>query len=131
QVRSSLMQTLQQHFRPEFLNRIDDIIVFHPLEQEQVMRIARIQLASLRERLADRRITLEVTDGALAQLAASGYDPVFGARPLKRAIQQQVENPLSKRIIEGDIEDGATVTLDAGSGGTPDISVRPRTAAPA
>ena len=116
-IRASVMQTLQQNFRPEFLNRIDDIIVFRPLQQDQVMEIARIQLQSLRARLAEQRINLVVTDPALQQLARSGYDPVFGARPLKRAIQQLVETPLSRKLIGGEINDGDTVTLEVSGSG--------------
>ena len=122
-VRKQVMNTLQQHFRPEFINRIDDIIVFHPLTADQVKEIAEIQLHGLRNRLAERRIDLHVADGAMQQLAQSGFDPVFGARPLKRSIQQLVETPLSKRIIAGEITDGDTVTIEAGADGELDFSV--------
>ncbi|MEX2543005.1 MAG: ATP-dependent chaperone ClpB [Trueperaceae bacterium] len=117
QIRNAVFGRLQEHFRPEFLNRVDDIIVFHALEREQVARIAEIQLDRLRERLAGRRIGLELSEVALAHLAAVGYDPVFGARPLKRAIQQQIETPLSRKIIAGEVEDGSTVRVEPGSGG--------------
>jgi len=110
-IKRTVFGLLQQHFRPEFLNRVDDTIVFHALDQAQVERIAAIQLARLHARLAERRIALEVTPDALAQLARSGFDPVFGARPLKRAIQQRIETPLSLRLIAGEVADGATVIV--------------------
>ncbi|CAN5727740.1 ATP-dependent chaperone ClpB [soil metagenome] len=116
-IKATVFGLLQAQFRPEFLNRVDDIIVFHALGQEQVERIAIIQLERLRARLAQRRIELEVTPAALAQLARVGFDPVFGARPLKRAIQGTIETPLSKRLLGGEVETGDTVVVDAGAGG--------------
>jgi ATP-dependent Clp protease ATP-binding subunit ClpB len=116
-IKRSVFGLLQAQFRPEFLNRIDDTIVFHALDAEQVERIAVIQLDRVRARLAERRIGLEVTPQALTHLARIGFDPVFGARPLKRAIQAGIETPLSKRLIAGAIEPGDTVVVDAGSGG--------------
>jgi len=110
-IKATVFGLLQQHFRPEFLNRVDDTIVFHALDQEQVARIAEIQLGRLRERLAERRIAFEITPDALADLARRGFDPVFGARPLKRAIQQSIETPLSLRLIGGEIVDGTTVVV--------------------
>ncbi len=110
-IKATVFGLLQQHFRPEFLNRVDDTIVFHALDQDQVARIAEIQLGRLRERLADRRIAFEITPDALADLARRGFDPVFGARPLKRAIQQSIETPLSLRLIGGEIVDGNTVVV--------------------
>ncbi len=110
-IKATVFSLLQQAFRPEFLNRIDDTIVFHALDQSQVQRIAEIQLAYLSERLAQRRIVLEVAPDALAALSRRGFDPVFGARPLKRAIQQWIETPLSQRLIAGEIEDGDTVVI--------------------
>ncbi len=110
-IKDTVFSLLQQQFRPEFLNRIDETIVFHALDQEQVERIAGIQLERLRERLAERRIGLEVVPEALAELARRGFDPVFGARPLKRAIQQLIETPLSLRLIAGEVDDGATVVV--------------------
>ena len=92
---------LKNHFRPEFLNRIDEIVVFHGLDAAQIGAIARIQLKVLKERLAKLELDLEVSEQALAELAKVGFDPVFGARPLKRAIQQRIENPLSKALLEG------------------------------
>src|SRR5262249_14728638 len=99
--------------RPEFLNRIDEIVVFHPLGREELGRIVEIQLGHLRRRLADRRITLEVTTAAKAILAREGYDPTFGARPLKRTIQRLVQDPLAPKLLEGEFSEGDTVTVDA------------------
>ena len=111
-VKNTVFNLLQSHFRPEFLNRVDDTIVFHALDRNQVGAIAEIQLGRLRERLAERHITLTLSDGAKEQLARVGYDPVFGARPLKRAIQQLIETPLSRKIIAGDVQDGDDVRLE-------------------
>jgi ATP-dependent Clp protease ATP-binding subunit ClpB len=95
------MNIVAGHFRPEFINRIDDIVVFHPLGREQLHRIAGLQVRYLRERLQAREMDLELTARALDKLAEAGFDPVFGARPLKRAIQQHVENPLAQEILAG------------------------------
>ena len=92
---------LKSHFRPEFLNRIDETVVFHGLDAQHIASIAKIQLQALRERLARMDLELNVSEPALAELAKVGFDPVFGARPLKRAIQQRIENPLSKQLLEG------------------------------
>jgi len=110
-IKGTVFSLLQQAFRPEFLNRIDDTIVFHALDQAQVERIAEIQLQHLGARLGQRRIGLEVAPDALTALARHGFDPVFGARPLKRAISQLIETPLSLRLIAGEIEDGDTVVV--------------------
>ncbi len=115
-MKSEVMERVQQHFRPEFINRIDDIIVFHPLGAEQIRAIVDIQLSSLRQRLADRDMILTLTVGARDQLGEAGFDPVYGARPLKRAIQQQVENPLAERILRGEFSPGDTVTVDGRDG---------------
>jgi ATP-dependent Clp protease ATP-binding subunit ClpB len=104
---------LPHRFRPEFLNRVDEIIVFHSLNEEHLKKIVAIQLGYLRARLADRHIMLDFTDRALAALVRSGYDPQYGARPLKRAIQKKVETPLGRMLIQGSIKDGQTVTVDA------------------
>lgn len=117
QIKQTVFGLLQQHFRPEFLNRVDDVIVFHALAQDQVQAIAEIQLSRVRERLADKKISLEFSSAAMEHLARVGYDPVFGARPLKRAIQQLIETPLSKKIIAGEIQDGDTVHVEPGSQG--------------
>jgi ATP-dependent Clp protease ATP-binding subunit ClpB len=117
QIKQTVFGLLQQHFRPEFLNRVDDVIVFHALAQDQVQAIAEIQLSRVRERLADKKISLEFSSAAMEHLARVGYDPVFGARPLKRAIQQLIETPLSKKIIAGEIQDGDTVYVEPGAQG--------------
>src|SRR3546814_2760608 len=96
------MGAVQGHFRPEFINRLDEIVVFHSLAKEQIRAIAAIQTQHLQKRLAERQIKLELSDAALALLGDAGFDPVYGARPLKRAIQQQLENPLAQRILSGD-----------------------------
>ncbi len=101
-----------QHVRPEVINRVDESVVFHPLEQNQIRGIASIQLAGLQGRLRDRELTLELSDEVLDHLAEAGFDPVYGARPLKRAIQQLVENPLAQQILNGDYVPGATVKAD-------------------
>ena len=112
QMKAAVMASVQQHFRPEFINRLDDIVVFHPLGQEQIAAIAAIQTQYLARRLAERQIKLELTDGALTLLGNIGFDPVYGARPLKRAIQQQLENPLANRILSGEFGSGDTVVVD-------------------
>jgi ATP-dependent Clp protease ATP-binding subunit ClpB len=113
QVRPMIMQELRNTLRPEFLNRIDEVVVFTPLDRAQISRIVDIQLAHLRRRLADRRIELEVTQEAKSLLGAEGYDPTFGARPLKRTIQRLVQDALALKILEGVFKDGDTVKVDA------------------
>ena len=100
-------------FRPEFLNRIDEVVEFTALTREQIGSIVELQLARLRSRLADRGLGLELTDAAKEALAEAGWDPAYGARPLKRAIQRLVENPLALRLLEGDFGEGDTVRVDA------------------
>jgi ATP-dependent Clp protease ATP-binding subunit ClpB len=100
-IKDAVWGELKNHFRPEFLNRIDETVVFHGLDAEHIASIARIQLQQLQDRLAKMELTLKVSDKALGELAKVGFDPVFGARPLKRAIQQRIENPLSKLLLEG------------------------------
>jgi len=107
---------MREVFRPEFLNRIDEIVEFQPLSREQIAEIVELQLERLRQRLAERRIELELTDAAKEALAEAGWDPAYGARPLKRAIQRQLENPLAMRLLEGDFADGDTVRVDARDG---------------
>jgi len=107
---------LRDVFRPEFLNRIDEVIEFQPLSKEQIAEIVDLQLARLRERLAERRIELELTDAAKETLAEAGWDPAYGARPLKRAIQRLLENPLALRLLEADFADGDTIRVDAEDG---------------
>jgi ATP-dependent Clp protease ATP-binding subunit ClpB len=116
-IRDEVLQALRQHFRPEFLNRIDDIVVFHALERDDVRKIVDIQLRRLEQRLADRHLTLVFNEAARDYLAHRGYDPVYGARPLKRAIQQEVETPLAQQIVAGTIGDGSVVQVDVRPGG--------------
>jgi ATP-dependent Clp protease ATP-binding subunit ClpB len=111
-MKREVLDALRRQFRPEFLNRIDEIVVFHSLSREQLKQIVEIQLERLRARLAERHITLELTDGAREYLAATGYDPQYGARPLKRAIQKELETPLGKLLLKGEINDGQTVIVD-------------------
>ena len=115
-IRDAVWIDVKQHFRPEFLNRIDEVVVFHALSQAQIEDIARIQLKSLESRLAQMDIKLEVSATAIAEIAKAGYDPVFGARPLKRAIQSQIENPLSRRILEGGFGPKSVVPVDVRDG---------------
>jgi ATP-dependent Clp protease ATP-binding subunit ClpB len=116
-LRNSLLELLKQSFRPEFLNRIDETVIFNRLEKNEINKIVDIQLTRLSHRLAERKITLKVTDAAKSLLAERGYDPMFGARPLKRTIQSDLENPLAKQVIAGAIRDGETVTADVSGGG--------------
>ncbi|MDI6812371.1 MAG: AAA family ATPase, partial [Desulfitobacteriaceae bacterium] len=106
EVRSRIQEELRQYFRPEFLNRLDEMIVFHPLRPEHIGRIIDIQLGLLRKRLAERKITLELSPQARAKLVEEGYDPVYGARPLKRVIQQRLQNPLALKLLQGEFHDG-------------------------
>ena len=115
-IKIAVMAEVKGHFRPEFVNRIDEIVVFHPLGEGQIADIARIQLKALEARLAKLEIKLVVSDAALKVVAAAGFDPVYGARPLKRAIQQQVENPLAKDILAGRFEPGVTIKVGATGG---------------
>jgi ATP-dependent Clp protease ATP-binding subunit ClpB len=110
-MKAAVMATVQQHFRPEFINRVDEIVVFHPLGRSQLRSIVDIQLSHLRKRLADRDIQMELDDGARDLLGEAGFDPVYGARPLKRAIQNQVENPLAQRILRGEFGPGTKVRV--------------------
>jgi ATP-dependent Clp protease ATP-binding subunit ClpB len=103
---------MRETFRPEFLNRIDEIVEFEPLTRDQIGEIVELQLARLRARLAERGLSLELTDAAKEHLAEAGWDPTYGARPLKRAIQRMVENPLALRLLEGEFEEGDTVRVD-------------------
>ena len=113
EIEAAVKDMLKQFFRPEFLNRIDETIVFHPLGKEQLTKIVDVQLGSLTKRLSGRRIGVRVTDAAKRLLADEGYDPQFGARPLKRVIQQRIENPLASRILRGEFGDGDTIEIDA------------------
>jgi len=111
--REEILEDVRGAFRPEFVNRIDEIVVFDPLSREHIRRIVDIQLRHLAERLAARKLTLELTDAARDLLASEGYDAAFGARPLKRLIQRELQDPLAMRLLAGEIHDGDTVTVDA------------------
>ena len=112
QMKSAVMEIVGQHFRPEFINRVDDVVVFHPLLREQIHAIAKIQLQHLHERLAERDMALEVSDAALDLIAEAGFDPVYGARPLKRVIQQQLENSLAQDLLSGKFKAGDVINVD-------------------
>jgi ATP-dependent Clp protease ATP-binding subunit ClpB len=112
------MEALRQTFRPEFLNRIDDVVSFHALGLSDIEKIVDIQLADVRERLARDRIRLELTESAVGLLALDGLDPVYGARPLKRLIQRQVVDRVAELIIAGELHEGQTVQVDVGDDGT-------------
>ena len=117
QMKAEVLEIVGQHFRPEFINRVDDIVVFHPLSRENIRAIVDIQIAHLAKRLGERDIGLDLSDAASDRIANTGFDPVYGARPLKRAIQQQLENPLAQRILAGDFGPGTTIRVDAGKDG--------------
>jgi ATP-dependent Clp protease ATP-binding subunit ClpB len=123
-VREQVMSVVRAHFRPEFLNRLDDIVLFHRLKREQMGAIVDIQLRRLQKLLDDRKITLDLDDAARSWLAVKGYDPAYGARPLKRVIQREVQDPLAERILAGDIPDGASVKI---TGGTDKLIFLPET----
>jgi len=116
QMKASVMGVVQAHFRPEFINRLDEIVVFRSLDKAQIRQIARIQIDYLAKRLTERQLALKLSDKALDLLGNVGFDPVYGARPLKRAIQQQLENPLAREILEGKFRSGDTVSVDAQGG---------------
>jgi ATP-dependent Clp protease ATP-binding subunit ClpB len=111
-----VLDVVQSHFRPEFINRLDELVVFHPLGREHIRSIARIQSGHLAKRLAERGIKLEISDSALDLIGNAGFDPVYGARPLKRTIQSQLENPLAKQILQGQFVGGDTVVVDQFNG---------------
>ena len=111
-MKAAVLDELRHHFRPEFLNRVDEIIVFHALSEEHLMQIVEIQLDRVRQRLAERKIHLKLTPEARAHLVHTGYDPHYGARPLKRAIQREIETPLGVQLLKGDVRDGQTVVVD-------------------
>ena len=115
--REAVLDALRTHFRPEFLNRIDEIIFFHALGKEHLRRIVDIQVTALMKRLEERKIHVQLTDAAKEQLVREGYDPTYGARPLKRTIQRRVLDPLALRVLEGDFLEGDTVVVDAGADG--------------
>ena len=107
------MTVVGQHFRPEFINRVDDVVVFHPLSRTQIHAITNIQFSYLRRRLQERDMDIELSESALDRLTEAGYDPVYGARPLKRAIQHDIENPLAHEILAGHFGPGDTILVEA------------------
>jgi ATP-dependent Clp protease ATP-binding subunit ClpB len=115
-MKTAVMEVVGSHFRPEFINRIDDVVVFHPLGREQIRAIAGLQVSILQRRLQERDISLQLTDAALDLLGESGFDPVYGARPLKRAIQNQLENPLAQAILAGRFGPGDAIQVDVQDG---------------
>jgi ATP-dependent Clp protease ATP-binding subunit ClpB len=124
EIRERVMEAVRTHFRPELLNRIDEIVIFHALGLEQIQRIVEIQLRGLRQRLAERKISLELTQAAAAEVARAGFDPIYGARPLKRTIQKDIVQPLAVRLLQGEFADGDTIVVDAGPGGALTFSKR-------
>ena len=127
-MKGAVLEEMRQHFRPEFLNRVDEIIVFHALSEEHLKQIVDIQLERLRARLAARHITIELTDAARTHLVRTGYDPMYGARPLKRAIQKEIEAPLSRLILKGEVRDGQSIAVDYDPA-TGDLKFTPESAA--
>ena len=107
------MEALRAHFRPEFLNRVDETVLFKPLTQAELEQIVDLQFDAVRERLADRRLELEITEDAKHFISREGYDPVYGARPLRRFIQREVETRIGRALVAGEIRDGATIIVDA------------------
>ena len=118
-----VMADVRAHFRPEFVNRIDEVVVFDALSREDIEKIVDIQLRDLRRRLGDRKLELELTDAARTYLANAGYDPHFGARPLKRLIQREIQDPLAMMLLSGEAREGEMIVVDADGGG---ITIRPR-----
>jgi ATP-dependent Clp protease ATP-binding subunit ClpB len=113
EIEAQVRGMLKEHFRPEFLNRVDEIVIFHTLSKEHLQHIVAIQLRQLEQRLESRGLHLDITESARKQLGDRGYDPTFGARPLKRVIQQEIENPLATHILDGDFKEGDTIHIDA------------------
>jgi ATP-dependent Clp protease ATP-binding subunit ClpB len=118
EAKNRVMDVLRQHFRPEFLNRVDDIVVFHPLDESELTHIVDLRLKDLEKLLADRRITLELTDGARKAIFKAGYDRAYGARPLKRAIQRLVQDKLAVKILDGSVLHGDHVVVEAAKDGS-------------
>jgi len=116
-MKDAVMEEMRKHFRPEFLNRVDEIIVFHALSEEHLKEIVDIQMGRLRQRLAERHIGLTLTDAAKTHLVQTGFDPAYGARPLKRVIQKEVADPIALGLLKGDFADGDVVTVDASNDG--------------
>jgi ATP-dependent Clp protease ATP-binding subunit ClpB len=118
-------EELHQHFRPEFLNRIDDVIIFHALDMQHIKRIIEIQIKRLTKMIGDRGLSIEISDRAKEQMAKEGYDPAFGARPLKRALQKLIVDPLAMQLLEGKVKSGDTVFVNAGENGKVELSLEP------
>ena len=114
--REAVLRELRAHFRPEFLNRVDDVVLFKPLTFEEIQSIVELLLRDLRRRLAERRIDLQLSDAAREHVARTGYDPVYGARPLKRTLQRQIETRLGRALVAGQVADGSTVRVDLENG---------------
>jgi ATP-dependent Clp protease ATP-binding subunit ClpB len=112
-----VMEAVRANFKPEFLNRIDEIVMFHRLDERHIEQIVRLQVDQLRARLAERSLGLELTEAALAHIAQVGYDPTFGARPLKRVLQREVADPIALALLKGEYQDGDVVRVDASSDG--------------
>jgi ATP-dependent Clp protease ATP-binding subunit ClpB len=116
EMRRRVLEALNQHFNPEFLNRVDEIIIFHTLSMDDLVQIVDIQIGHLERRLAEHKVTLHVTEAAKRYLAEEGYDPVYGARPLKRVIQRRLQDPLAREMLEGKFEDGDSIRVDLKDG---------------
>jgi ATP-dependent Clp protease ATP-binding subunit ClpB len=123
-MKAAVLEIVGGHFRPEFINRIDEIVVFHPLGRGEIRRIVDIQMDYLKARLGERELGLELDDAARDRLGEAGFDPVYGARPLKRAIQQQLENPLAQRILRGEFAPGDLIQVSAADGALSFAKVR-------
>jgi ATP-dependent Clp protease ATP-binding subunit ClpB len=117
-MKAAVMEIVGTHFRPEFINRVDESVVFHPLREEQIRGIAVIQLKGLQERLAERELQLQISEAFMDKLVTTGFDPVYGARPLKRAIQRELENPLAQQLLAGDFAPGDVIRADVQDGKT-------------
>jgi ATP-dependent Clp protease ATP-binding subunit ClpB len=126
-MKDAVMAIVGQHFRPEFINRIDEAVVFHPLAQDQIRAISKIQINLLRQRLQQRDMDLEISEAALDILGEAGFDPVYGARPLKRAIQRQLENPLASAILASEFLPGDVIEINSDQDGLR-FTARPKTA---
>jgi ATP-dependent Clp protease ATP-binding subunit ClpB len=120
-----VQEELHRHFRPEFLNRIDDVIIFHALDMQHIKRIIEIQLKRLTKMIGDRGLSIEISDHAKEQLAKEGYDPAFGARPLKRALQKLIIDPLAMKLLEGKFKPGDVVFVNVGEDGKIELSLEP------
>jgi ATP-dependent Clp protease ATP-binding subunit ClpB len=128
--RDAVMGELRRHFRPEFLNRVDDIVLFKPLTLAEIERIVDLQLEDLRKRLSDRNLRIELTEPARTLVARTGFDPVYGARPLKRYLQHELESRIGRAIIAGEVVDGSTLRVDVEDGEL-DVAIEPPAGAPA